>query len=170
LFFCVPSPDAELFNQYDYPFGTEVYFEFPEAEFDISEAGRCISLDRPTAAVFHLMRVMEAGVQRFAKKLGVSLSKMTKAGPTSREKAWNELIRDLRSKINARSEKSARSRAMKEGYSAICNHLDGVRLAWRNPTMHPKASYEPHEAREIYGHVKTFMRSFAEMLWRGVSS
>jgi hypothetical protein len=55
-------------------FGNEVYDKFPAMQEDISEAGKCIAFDRPTAAVFHLMRVMEIGVQSFGTKLGVTLA------------------------------------------------------------------------------------------------
>jgi hypothetical protein len=55
-------------------FGNEVYDKFPAMQEDISEAGKCIAFDRPTAAVFHLMRVMDIGVQSFGTKLGVTLA------------------------------------------------------------------------------------------------
>ena len=41
---------------------------------DIAEAGKCLGVGRPTASVFHLMRVMEIGVPRFGDVLGVKLA------------------------------------------------------------------------------------------------
>jgi hypothetical protein len=41
---------------------------------DISEAAQCLALNRPTACVFHLMRVMETGVQILGNRLGIQLT------------------------------------------------------------------------------------------------
>lgn len=56
-------------------FGTTVADEFEDAERDIAAAGRCIALDEWTAAVFHLMRVAEIGLQRLADGLGIKNAK-----------------------------------------------------------------------------------------------
>ena len=42
---------------------------FPSAWYDIEEAGKCLALQRSTAAVFHLMRVIGAGVTALGKSL-----------------------------------------------------------------------------------------------------
>lgn len=163
-FLCVPAQDRALFEQYEEPFGIDVSLAFGgELDFDISEAARCIALERHTAAVFHLMRVMEAALKLLAKKMNVPLTKKVKGVVTSKEKAWNETVRDIRTKINLRAERTKDQRQWKEDHSALCNHLDGVRLAWRNPTMHPKATYDAHEAREIYQNVKTFIQHLANL-------
>ena len=41
------------------PFGEPVGEAFPSAQYDISEAGRCLVLKRSTACVLHLMRALE---------------------------------------------------------------------------------------------------------------
>ena len=48
--------------------------KFSKATNDIENAGDCIALGVPTPAVFCLMRVMERGVQRLGKRLGVQLT------------------------------------------------------------------------------------------------
>ncbi len=40
------------------PFGADFVQAFPSAAFDVEEAAKCLACARPTAAVFHLMRVM----------------------------------------------------------------------------------------------------------------
>src|SRR5271169_6002061 len=45
--------------------------------------GKCLALGRPTAAVFHLMPVMEIGVQRFGADLGVTLACISHTGVNS---------------------------------------------------------------------------------------
>src|SRR5579859_3823509 len=54
-------------------FGEEVDNRLPAVATDISEAGKCFATARWTAAVFHLMRVMEVGVQELATKIGANL-------------------------------------------------------------------------------------------------
>jgi len=44
---------------------------YPNAIYDIEEAESCLALDRPTAAVFHFMRIMERGIQQIGSALGV---------------------------------------------------------------------------------------------------
>ncbi|HEY1682888.1 MAG TPA: hypothetical protein VGF98_14675 [Candidatus Tumulicola sp.] len=50
---------------------TDVVARFPTMIEDIEEAEKCNSLARSTAAVFHLMRMMEIGVQAFGNALGL---------------------------------------------------------------------------------------------------
>ena len=54
-------------------FGDDVARAFPSSKGDIDEAGKCLALDRGTACVFHLMRILEIGLQLLAAKLGISL-------------------------------------------------------------------------------------------------
>ena len=58
------SPKAPLF-------GPEVGTKFVGMSFEIDEAAKCLALGRPTACVFHLMRVMEIAVRAVARCLGV---------------------------------------------------------------------------------------------------
>ncbi len=53
--------------------GEAVQERFPSLATDIDEAGKCFATGRFTATVFHLMRVMEVGVQEFCEALGVVL-------------------------------------------------------------------------------------------------
>src|SRR5208282_4527384 len=52
------SPDKPLF-------GKKVEDMLSNISEDIQEAAACVGFHRPTAAVFHLMRIMEIGVQKF---------------------------------------------------------------------------------------------------------
>ena len=52
-------------------FGTEVAARFPRAIVDIEEAGKCFALGRFTACVFHLMRVVEAGLAAISRSLNI---------------------------------------------------------------------------------------------------
>jgi hypothetical protein len=58
-------------------FGDAVYENFPSARGDIRDAGNCLAAGLNTAAVFHLMRVVELGLRALAKKLHVKKVKKT---------------------------------------------------------------------------------------------
>src|SRR5262249_39536541 len=68
--FRISAEDAKYFTDRRL-FGEEVATKFVPANQDIEEAGKCLALSRGTATVFHLMRVMEAGLKALAKPLGI---------------------------------------------------------------------------------------------------
>lgn len=58
------EPDRPLF-------GEAIADRFPAAVFEIDEAAKCLALGRSTAAVFHLMRLMEIGIRALARCLQI---------------------------------------------------------------------------------------------------
>jgi hypothetical protein len=135
--------NAELYNTV-FPFGKDVGEKLPSAAEDSQEAATCLSLERWTACVFHLMRVMEIGVQKFGEKIGVKL-----VG----EKNWQNILDEVNKSIRSMDQKADQTKK----YAALAAHLYNVKIAWRNEVMHPKATYTPQEADEIYKHVSTFI-------------
>ena len=142
LFFQIEK-NYELYDA-AYPLGEEVAQKLPTALEDSQEAGKCLALGRWTACVFHLMRVMEIGVQKFGDRIGVQLSN---------EKNWQNILDEVNKAIKTMDQKAA---ATKE-YASLSAHLYNVKLAWRNEVMHPKATYTEQEADDIYRHVRIFM-------------
>ena len=154
-FFYVPASDIGFYEK-PVQFGEEVHSKFPTTITDVEEAGKCLALGRYTASVFHLMRVMEAGVKELGSKVGLRKVLL--------ERPWGELARDIGTQVGKMPQKPARLMRKKEEYATVLAHLNAVRLAWRNTTMHPKLSYTSEEAHEIFGHVKAFMRDLAGIL------
>jgi len=70
-------------------FGEEVHKAFPDARNDVHEAGCCMALTRSTAAVFHLMRVLECGLAALGKAFSISLAHTN----------WGSAIEQIESKI-----------------------------------------------------------------------
>lgn len=68
------SPDRAAFFSKPGLFGEAVNERFPACQYDIEEAGNCYAAGRMTASAFHLMRVMEVGVQNFGTALGIELT------------------------------------------------------------------------------------------------
>ncbi len=137
------APDEPLF-------GTNVEDKIPSVIEDISDGGKCLGFRRATASVFHMMRVMEIGVQKFGEQLGVTLTE---------EKNWQTILDQINPKIKELG-KDQKAKL----YASIAAHLYNVKLAWRNETMHPKATYTDEEARLIFAVVRGFMNDLVRAL------
>jgi HEPN domain-containing protein len=125
----------------------------PRLTEDISEAATCIGSGRYTAAVFHLMRVMEFGVAKLAKALNATIDT---------DQAWGAIHVQMHAHIKSLPSKNARQKARKAELAEIAGYLDHVRIAWRNQTMHPKRTYTEEEAEHLFSNVKTFMQAIAK--------
>jgi hypothetical protein len=126
---------------------------FPDATFDITEAGKCLALDRPTACVFHLMRVTEYGLQAIGKVLG-----MNDPRPN-----WEPVI----AKIDSDLKLPFKERKSKDSTDLLANisaQMHAVKIAWRNRVMHVEKKHTPEEARDIYSATCALMRYLAETL------
>jgi hypothetical protein len=75
---------------------------------------------------------------------------------------WQTIICDIRRKLNALYPKHKSPDRIK--YESILGHLETVKIAWRNPTMHPKAIYTEGEAGDVLGAVRVFVREFVKVL------
>jgi hypothetical protein len=150
------APPQKL-AQYAQPalFGDEAYSKFPTVITDVSEAGSCFALGRYTACVFHLMRVMEAGIRQ----LGITLSPTIKS-----DVPWGQIATAVKAEIDKMPRTTTAEKARHEQFAALYARLDSVRLAWRNNVMHPKESYDEEEASELLYSVKTFMKHLAAII------
>ncbi|HEV2501160.1 MAG TPA: hypothetical protein VGY31_16435 [Terriglobia bacterium] len=139
------SPDeARYFS--DNQFKSTVADRFPDAVFDMDEAGKCYATERATACVFHLMRVTEFGLQAIGRALGVSDSRPN----------WEPIIAKIDSELKTPYDK----RQFKGSVDLLANastHLHAVKVAWRNRAMHVQTEHTMEEAQEIYGaHIARF--------------
>ena len=152
--------------QSDQPFGPLIASVFLSKDEDLREASKCLALGRYTACVFHLMRVMEAAVQAFGKKLGVNLVK-TAPGKQVTELTWHQILDALNPKLKAMSQNTVKQKRLHEKYASVQSYLYGVKDAWRNPTMHPRLEgYNELQAKDIMSHVRSFLTEFEPLLKR----
>lgn len=100
----------------------------PLVKFDFSQAARCIAFGVPTAAVFHLMRSVEGMLRHYY----CSIVKRGRIEPL----LWNGIITQLRAKRGGPPR-------------ALLDHLDNIRVNFRNPTQHPEARYSLDEAQDL---------------------
>ena len=150
FFFYMPSRQTELYDQKEL-FGSLVNTKFPSIQYDMIEAGDCYAMGRGTACVFHLMRIMEVGVQAFGSKLGVLLVT---------DKNWQNILDEINKGIKALPSKGVDTVDL----SQAAANLYAVKLAWRNEVMHPSDKYTLEEARDLVGQVKLFMEQLAMLV------
>lgn len=151
FFISIPSESIGYYRPDEPLFGKDVEAKFPMMSEDISEAGKCLALGRPTATVFHLMRVVEIAVQRFGDKLGVELAT---------EKNWQNILDEINKAIKTLDHKLPQTRA----YAGASSHLYNIKIRWRNEVMHPKQTYTTAEAKDVFEAVRTFIRDLAGVL------
>lgn len=136
------------------PFGDDVADRMPMASFDIIDAGRCIALGQGTAAVFHLMRVMEVGLKTLAASLQIEY-----------KPSWDSYLKCINAQIEQRrADKSPAWLKDEPFYRDLVGDLTSVKVAWRNPTVHVIQRYSAEEAEEIFRTVRTFTRRLASYL------
>jgi hypothetical protein len=134
---------------HDNPFGDKVREVFPEVVYDVDEATKCIALERDTAAVHHLMLVMEVGVQRLARRLKIKKPR----------RPWGELTTEISHKVRRRKEAKTAI-----AFNRALDHLSHVRKAIRNPTAHPGTQYSQHQAEFIFANTREFMNELTAIL------
>ena len=149
MFFHMP-PERTPFYAQRHLFGVTVAVKFPAMQYDIVEAGNCYAMGRSTACVFHLMRIMEFGVQRFGAKLGVTFTDT---------KDWHNIVEQINAAIKVLPQKAPETVEL----SQAAAHLYNVKVAWRNRVMHPHDVYTLEEAGDILSHVRAFMKTLANL-------
>jgi len=165
----IPKDKIEWFES-EKLFGDSVFVEFPDARGEIKSAGNCLALDLNTAAVFHLMRVVELGLRELAVRLKTkSLIKITKQ--TKKRViipielgTWDEIIGELEGKLAVLRgiTRSKRREAKIEFCIELLKELRHMKDLWRNKVMHTRATYDEKQAESAFNHVRAFMQKLAE--------
>jgi hypothetical protein len=157
--FLAIAPDRSRFYRSPELFGADVTKKFPSASYDIEEAGTCYACDRPTACVFHLMRVMEVGLRVLGSSLG------NPDLDAKRNPSWERILKPCDDELKKPvAQRSSFWRQDDLFFSNATANLRAVKDAWRNPTLHIEANYDGERAHEILNTVKAFMRHLAQKL------
>lgn len=138
-------------------FGDTVLDQFSKATFDITEAGHCYALGRDTACVFHLMSVLQLGLNALAKTLEVAFEYAN----------WDTVINQIEAKIKKIESGELKSIHWTEDrtfYSETALQFRHFKDAWRNHVMHSREHYDGERAASIFTHVKEFMQHLATRL------
>jgi hypothetical protein len=151
--------DQRYFEPHEALFGDTVAIGFPTfAVFEIDEAGKCLGLGRPTAAVFHLMRTTEGGIRAVAACLGIP--DPVKAAARN----WGDVLRTIKAELDRRNAMKPAGWSIssdRQFFEEVYVSLDAIRNPWRNATMHVENKYTDDEAEHIFIAVKGFMKKLA---------
>jgi hypothetical protein len=154
----IPSEKVKFFEQ-EALFGKFVNRAFASAMPDIKAAGNCMAADLNTAAVFHLMRVVERGLRAFARHLHVPIPKSE-----LEYKNWQTIIdqfpKAIESKLNKKMPPKRRSELLKF-YSGVTGQFEFFKDVWRNHCAHARGHYDAPQAQSAFDHVKSFMQRLA---------
>ena len=133
---------------------------FPNSLTDMRQAGNCIALGLDTAAVFHLMRVVEWGLRALCKNLKVS---EIKKGPIEYA-TWDAILEKLPDVVDAKlrvMSRGPKKQKAQEFYHPTLKEINGFKDAWRNHVMHVRREYMSKDAEAISAHVDRFMNLLA---------
>jgi hypothetical protein len=159
LFLYVPPDRARFWpkNNEPYAFGKTVSDSFPSSTFDANSAGICLATAQSTAAVFHLMRVLEIGLRAFAGRFGI---------PSDR-KNWQNIIEEIEKAIRKMTDDPNRQADWKdqqEFYSGAATQFMFFKDAWRNYVAHGRDKCTQDEAERVFTSVRAFMQMLAARL------
>lgn len=154
LFVQIPCELVKYFEQTNF-FGQSVALAFPSAVFDIKEAAQCLSMSLNTAAVFHAMRVVEAGLRAFAGDVGIAL------GCPVEYETWGRVLTAIDTRVQNLKLTTPRGdprEAELQFYTQISEEIRAFNFAWRDPIMHTRSKFEdPKQAENVLNHVNRFM-------------
>src|SRR5258708_27237815 len=120
---------------------------------EVSEGTRSFGVGRYPAAAFHMMRVLEVGLNALAAELSVPYE----------HRNWENIINDIEARVREIDKSPDPHRKAKlHFYSAVAIHFRFLKDAWRNYVMHVKEPYSPATAHTTIRHVSEFMAQLAE--------
>lgn len=141
-------------------FGPQFRTAFPNANYEITEAGNCFALGRYTACVFHLMRATESGLE--AVHAGVGLPPLSKT-----TWSWHTVLAEIDRKIKANDSASPVDptwKAHSSFFKTAHGFLFAIKQPLRNETMHMETSYGENEAGRVFDAVRSFLTHLATQL------
>ncbi len=119
---------------------------FADSINDMVEAEKCLSLNRYTACVFHLMRVTEHVLFSVGRLIGV---KALQPGAFHGDANWAIVLRAIDQEVQAPYEKRIH-KGMADLLSNISSQMHAVNKAWRVNTMHISDTYGPEQCKKIF--------------------
>jgi hypothetical protein len=143
-------------------FGTEVYAAFPNASYDLAEAGNALAVELHTAAVFHLMRTAEYGLRALARDRRVILPRKEILELAT----WEAIIKqleDAEAAIQSYPKTLARE-AQFDFYHGAMMEFKRFKNKFRNCIMHTRRNYDRDQAHSALTHVCAFMKLLASRI------
>lgn len=140
-------------------FGGQVDTNFPSLVYEIEESGKCLALGRSTAAAFHAIRSLEAGITAISRCLAIP-------DPTKgADRNWGAMLKKIQAELDRRWVGAA-SRMTGDGavFEGLYGVLQALQNPYRNATMHFDQKYTTEEAKHIFEMVAGVMRKIASRM------
>ena len=145
--FRIPPERKDYFEQDDL-FGSDVGGAFRSCARDIQKAGSCYALEQEDGCVYHLMQVLERGLNALAAKFQVPFD----------YRNWQPIIVAVEAKVKALPPGQER-----HFYQEMVGQFGFLKDAYRNHALHAHDDkYDLDKALSIFNHVRDFMRALAE--------
>jgi hypothetical protein len=143
--FVVYPEEFWMFDPADKLLGVTTAARFLRVSFDCEEAAKCFCLGRPTACVFHSMRMLEIAIAALAKKLSIPDPVL------ANDRNWGNMLNSIKKELDSKYPKSSRLTGSEGLFlESVYVSLDAVKNPWRNETMHVSTIYTDDEARHIF--------------------
>ena len=143
----------------DEVFGSDVVRKLEGSNFDMVEASKCFALDRFTACVHHLMKIVERSLRQFASDTDVNPIK----SPSERPKEWIPLVAEIRAKVMAGDAINDAERRKKQDRLLALDRFENI-VAARHRVAHPDEKYTEEEALACFGHVTGFLEQLVKAM------
>jgi hypothetical protein len=159
LFLVIAAEHQRFYEPPGFLFTPEVDVNFGSIRYDLTEAGKCLALERSTAAVYHLVRCLEAGLRALARCLGIP-------DPVKGyDQSWGRVLESIKAKIEERWPTAA-TRLSGEGqvFASLYGSLAAIKSPYRDTTMHLQEKYTEEEARYVFEMVKGLMTKIADRM------
>jgi hypothetical protein len=140
-------------------FSQQVIERFPSLNYDIDCSYKCFALTQYTACVFHVMRVIEGG-------LNATYASLRLAALIEQDRNWGSILKKISEEIKRRDaiKDNNDSTNVKQFYEDAIATLHAIKNAWRNTTMHLEKKYNEEEAKSILDCTKAFMTRIASYI------
>ena len=151
----IPPDKQQFYLEPLEQFGLNVS-RFESARIDIEEAGKSYATSRNTACVFHVMRVVEIGLNVLAQHLRVPAEHTN----------WETIMMQIQNKIHEidQAPKDVTPELWNSDhrfYSEMDTHFSPLKITYRNYLIHSRKQYDEAEALTIYNHASSFMKHLA---------
>lgn len=156
--FVLNGTKAEYFEPTKPHFGDNVSTKFPSLAYDISEAGKCLALDRSTAAAFHAIRSLECGITAISRCLAIP-------DPIKgADRNWGAMLGKIDTETKRRWNSAARMCGDGQIFEGIHGALAGMQNPHRNATMHFDQIYTAEDAKHVFDMVGGILRKIASRM------
>jgi hypothetical protein len=145
--------DKNIYFDKDALFGSDVATAFPSAADNIRNAGTCFAVEQWDASVFHLMRVLERGLDVLAVKFSIPFQNTT----------WHNIIEQIEKAVRKMDANyGADWKNQQKFCSEAASQFMFLKEAWRNHIMHLGDVYDEGKALSVLRHVHELMQVLAK--------